>query len=269
MKPKITLVTCHHFRPDLLRRAIQSVQKQTFKDYEHIIVSDHCPFTEHVYKDFIDDDRIKFFEVEEPHEENYGALAFRLAIKKAESDYICYLLDDDVLYENHLEVHYNYMSKTNGVGQSYHDFARFSPPNDTAHSIATKSFQDLVEMSKSNKDISERSIDVSCLSHTKDAGVSVGWKTQTELGIGGTPEDNWFMAEIGVDRDNRIDETTCIKCGWGGYWRDQASTRGLDSDYKNILLSKLVKDESTISGYRLNADSPYAYPDLINTLYGE
>ena len=56
--PKISLITCSYFRPDLLRRTIQSVQKQQFEDYEHIIVSDHCPFTEHVYNDFKEDSAI-------------------------------------------------------------------------------------------------------------------------------------------------------------------------------------------------------------------
>ena len=47
-KPKITLITCTYYRPDLLRRTIQSVQQQTLQDYEHIIVADHCPFAQHV-----------------------------------------------------------------------------------------------------------------------------------------------------------------------------------------------------------------------------
>ena len=268
MKPKITLITCHHFRPDLLRRAIQSSQRQTFEDFEHIIVSDHCPFTEHVYEDFQSDKRIKYFEVEEPHVENYGAMAFRLAMEKASTDYICYLLDDDVLYENHLEVHYNFMKNTNGVGQSYHDYARFSSPNDTAKAIVSSSFSDLVQRSEADKDISASSIDVSCLSHTREAGIEIGWKTQTELGIGGEPEDNWFMRQLEVDRDNRIEEITCIKCGWGGYWRDQASTRGLDHEYKNILMSKL-EPASTSSGYKLVDDTPYAYPEYKDRLFGE
>ena len=75
-KPKISLITCSYFRPDLLRRAIQSVQKQTFQDYEHIIISDHDPFTEHVYNDFKEDSRIKFFEVEKPYIYNLGAVSF-------------------------------------------------------------------------------------------------------------------------------------------------------------------------------------------------
>ena len=77
------------------------------------------------------------------------------------------------------------------------------------------------------------------------------------------------MADIGVDRENRINETTCIKCGWGGYWRDQASTRGLDNQYRDILMNKIVEDKNTSSGFRLESDTPYAYPELKDNLFGE
>jgi GT2 family glycosyltransferase len=80
--PKISLITCTYWRPDLLRRAIQSVQKQPFEDYEHIIISDHCPFAKHVYNDFKDDKRIKFYEVEAPYIYNLGAISFNLGIER-------------------------------------------------------------------------------------------------------------------------------------------------------------------------------------------
>ena len=78
--PKISLITCSYFRPDLLRRTIQSVQKQQFEDYEHIIVSDHCPFTEHVYNDFKEDNRINFIKNINPHIYNLGACSFNIVL---------------------------------------------------------------------------------------------------------------------------------------------------------------------------------------------
>ena len=45
-RPKISVITATHKRPDFLRRCIMSVQAQTFRDYEHIIVADHCPYAD-------------------------------------------------------------------------------------------------------------------------------------------------------------------------------------------------------------------------------
>jgi len=40
MAPKISIVTCSHNRPELLRRAIESVRAQTDPDWEHLIYDD-------------------------------------------------------------------------------------------------------------------------------------------------------------------------------------------------------------------------------------
>ena len=39
-------------------------------------------------------------------------------------------------------------------------------------------------------------------------------------------------------------------------------------EYYNILTSKLENCHNSWSGYKLASDTPYAYPDLKNTLYG-
>ncbi len=108
IKPKITIITATYYRPDLLARAIKSVQRSTFKEYEHIIVSDHCPKAQQVYDIFKEDKRIKFFEQEPPHTPNQGARAHNFAIeKKAKTDLFCYLGDDNIILPNFLEVMYN------------------------------------------------------------------------------------------------------------------------------------------------------------------
>ena len=53
--PKITIITATYYRPDLLARCIKSVQSSTFKEYEHLIVSDHCPKARQVYNIFKED----------------------------------------------------------------------------------------------------------------------------------------------------------------------------------------------------------------------
>ena len=136
IKPKITVVTSSYWRPDFLRRCIQSVQKQSFEDYEHIIVSDHDPFTKAVCDEFKDDSRIRFVEITEPYIYNLGAISFNTGIQMANSDYICYALDDDLLYENHLLEHYNYLKRNELASvMSGEEELQFSPPDDNAANI--------------------------------------------------------------------------------------------------------------------------------------
>lgn len=103
MSPKITIITPTYYRPDFLRRCIISIQNQTFKDYEHFIISDHCPYAKNVYNDFRNDKRIKYYEVEGDHVFNYGAIGKSLGIKLANGDFICYCDDDNFFLPHHLQ----------------------------------------------------------------------------------------------------------------------------------------------------------------------
>ncbi len=69
-KPDISIITATHYRPDLLRRSILSLKNQNHANYEHIIVSDHCPYAKYVYEEFSDDSRIRFFENKDPWVKN-------------------------------------------------------------------------------------------------------------------------------------------------------------------------------------------------------
>ena len=113
MKPKITIVTATYYRPDLLARCITAVQQSDFKDYEHIIVSDHCPKAHQVYNMFKDDKRIRFFENEAPHIPNQGSRGQNLAIENSKSDIICYCNDDNIVMPNHLGLLYDNLSNGN------------------------------------------------------------------------------------------------------------------------------------------------------------
>jgi len=262
MKPKITIVTSSYWRPDLLRRAILSVQNQTLQDYEHIVVSDHDPFTEHVCNDFKDDDRIRFIEVQKPYEYNLGAVSFNIGLDNAKSDYFCYVLDDDILYENHLKEHFLHFRKGNTIGHSGFKQIDFIEPNNTAKFIASTSLETLQKMNHNSVDCK----DVSRMSHTVEIGKNNKWKTQTECV--NNWEDNEFMKAIGLGSEHSINEVTTIKCQWGGVSRSK-ETKGVDKEYYDALMSKVVKDDTTFSGYRLESDTPYVYPELKNSLFEE
>ena len=114
--PKITTVIPTYNRPDLLARAIKSVQLQEFEDWELIVFSDHCPKAHMVYETYFkDDDRILF--IENPNEwvKNVGSIGVNYALKNAKSNIITYLCDDNIFLPNHLNLIYNTINQYDNV----------------------------------------------------------------------------------------------------------------------------------------------------------
>jgi glycosyltransferase involved in cell wall biosynthesis len=252
-KPKITLITCSYFRPDLLRRAIQSAQRQTLEDFEHLIISDHDPFTELVCNDFKDDSRIKFIENKDPYVYNLGAVSFNLGIKLAKGEMICYLLDDDILYPNHLESHY--AMGTSQPNILNYDSVLLGEPDNTVKNICSKTFDDLYNMRRQNNPWS----DVGSISHIRSIGST--WPLQSELdSMSGGWEDNVFMSNIGIPSGGATNlEKTWMKMCWGG--ANRKDSKGLDKEYYDLLHSKLDKSGKLIDS------NPYVYESLKDKLY--
>lgn len=84
-----------------IRRAILSLMKQTYKEWELIIINDGCTDeTEDYIADYLEDPRITYIK----NEENTGlGHALNQGLDAAKYDYIAYLPSDDYYFENHLE----------------------------------------------------------------------------------------------------------------------------------------------------------------------
>ena len=99
--PKITIVTPTYNREDLLQITIHSIIKQTFKDWELIIVDDgSTDNTEQAVQKYLKDPRIKYVKKQnsgQAHSLNVGA-------SYAKGEFITFLDSDDEAYENWLEV---------------------------------------------------------------------------------------------------------------------------------------------------------------------
>lgn len=103
MTNKITCITATYKRPKELARAIRSIDKQSFQDWEHIIVSDGPMDAETKkvvakYKD----KRRRVIELDK----NSGSDAKpkNTAIMQAKGEYICFLDDDNEYKPNFMEV---------------------------------------------------------------------------------------------------------------------------------------------------------------------
>ena len=119
-KEQTVLVSCiipTHNREDLLPRAIRSVQKQTYKNLEIIVVSDgSIDGTSNLMKEFCEEDeRIRFLEY---HPEKGGNIARNTGIQEAKGEIVAFLDDDDEWMPEKIEKQLEVMKDTS-IGLVY------------------------------------------------------------------------------------------------------------------------------------------------------
>ncbi len=106
--PVFSIITPTFRRPELLKRAVNSVKRQTYSDYEHIIVDDaNDPDTKRIF-DEVSDGKIIFHQ----HSIQKGAAgAYNTGIRSAKGKYILFLDDDDEYLPDFLEKMYFHFSR--------------------------------------------------------------------------------------------------------------------------------------------------------------
>ena len=85
-----------------LIRAIQSCLKQTFSDWEILIIADGCLETIGIVTEFIEDERVKLMKVE--HKKLWSGRPRNTGIENAKGEWLTYLDIDDIYGENHLQI---------------------------------------------------------------------------------------------------------------------------------------------------------------------
>ena len=90
--PFVSVIVPTFQRPEFLRAALQSVLRQTFKDFEVLVVDDGSPMDPAPLVNALDDPRIRYFR----HQSNRGEAAARnTGLRSARGDYVAFLDDDD------------------------------------------------------------------------------------------------------------------------------------------------------------------------------
>lgn len=104
MPPLVSVIIPTHNRNHLLKRAIQSVLDQTFKDYEIIVVDDTWATTE------ISDDypNVHFLHIPETP---YPGVSRNAGIKISNGKYIAFLDDDDIWYPEKLKKQISFLEQ--------------------------------------------------------------------------------------------------------------------------------------------------------------
>lgn len=114
-RPAVSVVIPTFNRAEFIAEAIASVLRQSYPDFELIVVDDgSTDATADVVKTF-DDDRLIFLS-----QENRGrSVARNLALAKARGRYIAFLDSDDLYLEDKLEKQIAYMDRRPDVGMVY------------------------------------------------------------------------------------------------------------------------------------------------------
>ena len=113
MNTHFSIIMPTYNQASFIRRAIFSIYKQTYKNWELIIVNDGCTDETELYiSDFLNDDRIVYIK----NESNQGlGYALNQGLEVAKHDLIAYLPSDDYYYENYLESVYKKFEENNNI----------------------------------------------------------------------------------------------------------------------------------------------------------
>lgn len=108
--PKASIITAAYNRSNVLRFAIESVRRQSFYDWEHIIVGDHCTDDTEAVVAAFGDDRIRFVNLPQNTGGQSGPHNYALSV--ARGQYLYYLNQDDFYFPDHVESSIAYLEST-------------------------------------------------------------------------------------------------------------------------------------------------------------
>jgi len=98
--PLVSVIVPTYNRPEMLKRAIESILSQTYPSIEIVVVNDAGDDAEHIIRTLNTRSDIVYIR----HAANKGLAAARnTGIRAAHGKYIAYLDDDDVYYPDHIE----------------------------------------------------------------------------------------------------------------------------------------------------------------------
>lgn len=133
--PAVSVVVPTNNRPDMLVSALESIARQTFRDFEVVVVNDAGEDVSIVVEGFASRMPVRLV----THKKNRGVAAARnTGITVSSGKYIAYLDDDDYYFERHLAVLHTFLSRS-GYRAAYTDARQDiqQPDNDTYRTVAS------------------------------------------------------------------------------------------------------------------------------------
>ena len=126
--PKVTVITATYNRPHWLKDALASAVRQSFRDWEMLVINDGGRDVGGIVSSF-GDPRLVYVDMPK----NRGKPAcLNAGLRSAKGDYIAYLDDDDVWYPDHLATLVDALDRNPDKGLAYtclHTVLAVSDPN--------------------------------------------------------------------------------------------------------------------------------------------
>ena len=231
---KISVIVATRNRYQKLKRAIRSIEKQSLKDFEIIIVNDAS--TDETY-DFLESIKNRNINIIHNKVSIGCAGARNKGIKEAKGEFLVFLDDDDEYLPKKLETHFNIMEKSK-IDMSYSDMLRVCRDGSLYYwespDLTSKKVYNVI-----NQDFSGMSLAMQQIMIRKKVFEKVGLLDETNPNM----EDVDFYLRI-VDKCEiyHIQEPTVLYYDNGGvsenHYKTIVSRILLTQKYSDILLEK-------------------------------
>lgn len=148
-EPLVSVIIPTYKRPDKIIEAIKTVKKQTYSNFEIIIVDDNDPESDYRKKtrakvESYNSDNFVYIE----HKKNMGACAARnTGIDYAKGEYIAFLDDDDKWEKTKIEKQVNLMLSNKNLGLVFCNFEYISTSKKTEFEIKDNMFIEFLKRS--------------------------------------------------------------------------------------------------------------------------
>jgi len=219
--PLVSIIITTYNRPFLLSYAIQSILNQTYTYYEIIVINDYGADVWNVIKSF-QSTKIRYLS----HIKNSGLpFARNTGMQVSNGEILCYLDDDDLFLENHLEVLVE-AYRHNEVNVVYTDallvFERII--NNTRRIISTKKMFDIPNYTYEQLQI-QNFIPINTISHKKNILSETGMFMESLSSL----EDWEFLLRMG--KNNNFHHVQC----------NTVEVRRHENDQSNMLSKEQMK----------------------------
>ncbi|WP_165786988.1 glycosyltransferase family 2 protein [Pseudohalioglobus lutimaris] len=232
-QPLVSIVTATYNCSHLLRFSIQSVVNSTFRDWELLVVGDHCTDdTEEVVNSF-GDSRIKYHNL--PTNSGQQSAPNNYGVSKATGRYLCFLNQDDMFFPDHLEQ----MVRTIALNKANIILARYAvvlPFSDNSDPVIVNGGSPLNE---TRYHPAKWYIASSWFMYRQDA-LDVGeWKDQNELAI--PPSQEWLFRAYRVGKIISCTEEPSLIALYSGARKGSYSN---ESTFEHAYIYDLMKHDS-------------------------
>ncbi|QZY56307.1 glycosyltransferase family 2 protein [Crassaminicella profunda] len=122
---KVSIIMTSYNKPNYVGKAIEAILKQSFKDFELLLMDDNSnEDTQKVIEKYLKDKRIRYFRsdvknISERTEKNRYAVQINKALSMINGEYISYATDDNIYKPKRLEKMVNFMKNNRKVKICY------------------------------------------------------------------------------------------------------------------------------------------------------